>query len=466
MKKMLAVFLFVAVLCLGGAALADQWGMSGVMSDFLEKSGDYDDVRYPELNSGYSADAEFVNFIIRKGDENLLVMLRRNDKGKLEEIGRYPGALQPVQGSQAEEFWNSSTEDGIRLKSMWSKVGEEYTFAWNGHEMILSYANTGSLTITLREDGEGYTVNDGWEDSRWLNRPQALAEFRMDMLPQSSAEVFLWDAQTTYHGELLDYSQRVRVDAGKKTNLPVYAAPSEMAYRGAEGKAAVSLSEPFDVLAAYPDGWYMVEYEITRAERRIGFVQGLDIAGVQELHLIGTLETLAADTPLTDDPHATRRSLTVLPAGTEVEVLGCLDAFWLCVSAQVDGKDAWGFIPVNSVVMTEKYQVKGIMEQLQGTWRSIGGGQMLGDGVIFDADGTMTICTTDDYTNFPPVKLIPHEKVAAWCVCAPWDQGLWLVVWPQEDAPSVYELAIAQDNGSFRVTWAEAGSAYERYDIQ
>ena len=37
------------------------------------------------------------------------------------------------------------------------------------------------------------------------------------------------------------------VDAGIRVRLPVYAAPSRDAYRGANGKAEVSLKEPFEV---------------------------------------------------------------------------------------------------------------------------------------------------------------------------------------------------------------------------
>lgn len=353
LRRLLALALCVVVMCFAGSARADQWGMSGKMSQFLKRSGDYDDVKYPALSSGYSPGSPFSFFTVRKGDENLLVVLRLNDKDAFEEVGRYPGALRKAPGGKPTEFWKKSTEDGIHLKNMWSDTGEEYDFAWNGQEMVLRYANTGSLSISLKEDDSGYVVSDGVSELAWLEHPLLLAEFCMDMLPQDMARIEQANQLSSYYCAMLDLAERVRVDMGKKKNLPVYAAPFENAYRGAYGKAAVSLREPFDVLAVLDDGWAMVEYEITRSERRIGFVQGLGDVGAQELFLLGQPGRLARAASVTDDPHATCRELTVLEAGAEVEVLGYLDAFWLCVQTEVEGKRAWGFIPADALALPE-----------------------------------------------------------------------------------------------------------------
>ena len=350
MRRIVALLLCLVMVCLAGTACADQWGLSGQMSQFLKRSGDYDDVKYPELSSGFSPKSPFSFFTVNKDDEYLLTVLRLNEKDAFEEVGRYPGALKDVNGGWDKEFWKKSTEDGIHLKNMWSDAGEEYDFVWNGQEMVLRYANTGSLTMTLTEDGLGYTVSDGTQALQWLDRPLLLAEFRLDKLPQSVEEAARQNALRQRYPDLLETNQRVTVDLGKKKNLPVYAAPFDHAYRGAEGKAAVSLRAPFDVLGVLEDGWAMVEYEITRSERRIGFVQGLDVEA-QELFLLGQPGQLNRTVSVTDDPHATCRELTVLEAGDEVEVLGYLDAFWLCIQTEAEGQLAWGFVPADALAV-------------------------------------------------------------------------------------------------------------------
>lgn len=465
MKRLAALVLFAALLAFCCTAWADQWGMSGEMSEFLKRSGDYDDVRYPQLSSGYSREAEFMHFIVRKGSENLLVVLRRGDDGRLEEVGRYPGAVRPLPGGRTTEFWNGATENGIRLKSMWSELGEEYYFIWDGQEMVLDHANTGKVIITMRADGAGYAVNDGTDDERWLNRPLTLAEFRMDMLPQSSGEVLLWDMQLTYYEEMLDYSRRVRANLGRNSTLPVYAAPCETAWRGADGKASVSLREPFDVLAACGDGWYMVEYELSRAERRIGFVHGLEAEGVQPMHMTAAVETMALSVHMTDDPHGTRRSMAFLPAGTKVEALGLLDAEWLCIRTQVDGREAWGFVPLCSVAVTEMYHDKAAMQQLRGVWHLREGSSAAGDSLTFGADGSLLVCRQEMDAD-PLNQLTMRNQATAWCAADPWEaQGPWLMVWTDDGRIDAWKITFSSDrpgNESLRLQWGAENAVFTR----
>lgn len=458
MKRLAAFCLCLALLAVCGSAWADQWGMSGEMSAFLKRSGDYDDVKYPQLSSGYKPDRAFMTFIVRKNGENTLVLLQRGENGSLQEIGRYPGALRRLPDGRSSEFWQFGEDVGFTLKNMWGNTGEEYTFAWNGTEMVLLHANNGSIIYTLREDGCGYSVDDGFETFRWMQRPLALAEFRMDLLPRTTRQAYLEKAATDdWACEVIDYGKRVTVDLKQNRNLPVYAAPSEEAFRAAKGKAAVSLSAPFDVLGVCPGGWYMVEYEISRAERRLGFVQGLDVPQAQELMLQGVMGGLARATVVTDDPHGSRRALTTLPAGAGVRVFGLLDAHWLMIECDVDGRRAMGFVPVGALQLPETYRNAEAEAELVGDWAFIGGGEVLDYGVSFHEGNTLNFFVPQEHAGVASSPLMGMGSYA-W---GRYDlQGKDVLVIYFEDHTACYWLDM--ENDAFGVTWAEGGGGYRR----
>ena len=60
----------------------------------------------------------------------------------------------------------------------------------------------------------------------------------------------------------------------KDTKLPVYSAPYEDAWRGAKGKASVSMKEKFRLLGTLDDGtWGLVDYKVDDKSRRIGWIR-------------------------------------------------------------------------------------------------------------------------------------------------------------------------------------------------
>ena len=104
------------------------------------------------------------------------------------------------------------------------------------------------------------------------------------------------------------------VDAGIRVRLPVYAAPNRDAYRGANGKAEVSLKEPFEVLGTMADisgsgeTWLLIEYSTRAGENRVGFVEKSALEpfasiDVGEIDSVGLTMTVERDTAVTDDPH-------------------------------------------------------------------------------------------------------------------------------------------------------------------
>ena len=64
------------------------------------------------------------------------------------------------------------------------------------------------------------------------------------------------------------------MNVSKNTKLPVYSAPYEDAWRGAKGKASVSMGEKFKLLGTVEDGaWGLVDYKVDGKSRRIGWIR-------------------------------------------------------------------------------------------------------------------------------------------------------------------------------------------------
>lgn len=176
--------------------------------------------------------------------------------------------------------------------------------------------------------------------------------------------------------------------------IPVYAAPSEQAYRGANGKAAVSLKEPVRVLGkTLDDVWLLIEYDVSKTAHRVGWIRIKEDAkkvtypsnsawlrswddlweSYQEesedelpyyLHtLITTAPVVIKETAnLTDDPRGERRTLGKVRAGEkmgaffETKVDG---KSWVYLLSQADGKQACGFVPGDAIEWKKGYHLEG-----------------------------------------------------------------------------------------------------------
>ncbi len=142
----------------------------------------------------------------------------------------------------------------------------------------------------------------------------------------------------------------------KKTKLPVYSAPFEDAWRGAKGKAAVSLSEPFTLLASAQDGeWLLIEYCTDQISRRVGWIQ-------TPSGFVIPVETLSAgfsrvpyrvsrSSMLTDDPGGRQRRIGELQAGETVIGIWLYndDSEWACVETELEGQIAWAFTKADAL---------------------------------------------------------------------------------------------------------------------
>lgn len=199
-----------------------------------------------------------------------------------------------------------------------------------------------------------------------------------------------------------------------KELMPVYAYPSENAWRGANGKACVDLNGGFTALAWSEDEqWLLIDYEISSGHR-VGYIKApADLqAPVATLYPLHIPMQLARDSRVTDDPNGVQMSIAHLKAGETVDVLGYTDAYWAYVEIEIDHKKARAFLPLMNLMMPEETLSEEVTKKLQGTWCFVAGAEFLSYGAIFDGRGEVQLCDTEDFENFPPTELIVRKDAA------------------------------------------------------
>lgn len=283
-----------------------------------------------------------------------------------------------------------------------------------------------------------------------------------------------------YLGESFRWENAQTADLQLAEMAPVYAAPSEDAWRGARGKAAVSLLEPFTVLGYAPEDsrWRLIEYEISSKERRVGYILWDDQwpGSAVELSETRVAATLKRDAVLTDDPWASGRAMATLPEGGSVTLLGSAKGGWLYVETSVDGQAARGFIPMETAALPEPEPLPEVMAGMEGVWGFYGGAEVLADGVILTADGDLTFCHEEFYMESPPEHLTAdNEHPATYAVYAklPGDERFWsdyVFVFRQEESSQVYGLHFfPEEDGEperMHIEYGPSGGFYVRYETE
>lgn len=181
----------------------------------------------------------------------------------------------------------------------------------------------------------------------------------------SAPEGEVWRTESEFWHKAVQADYRT-LNISKKTTLPVYAAPGEGSFRGAKGKASVSLSEPIRILGETGDhNWQMIEYDVSKDACRVGWIKLSDKAKKPELSEISvnaSMGRLTADAVLTDDPRGSGRVLCSLPAGEMIAVLfktGTNANSMLYVKTEIDGKKAAGFLSDEFCEPIQMYEIEG-----------------------------------------------------------------------------------------------------------
>ena len=269
---------------------------------------------------------------------------------------------------------------------------EEYTYALRKNLLtgearaVFSRGEANGLTFEL--DDDRYTVTDAaGETTVWGAEEIARDGFCADLLPRSLDEVRRMNRVMAYLADDALSGTWATVELRQNRTVPVYAAPSEDAWRGANGRAAVSLAGPFTLLASFGnEGWWLIEYETGGGARRVGYIpqQAYDRAVPYGWWLIPMTLPLSEDAAMTDDPHGGRREIARFAAGESLTVLGYYDGLWAYAQTEIDGKTARGFVPLRALTTLEEEPLMDVMAELTGEWAFAGGGEVLGlAGVIF-----------------------------------------------------------------------------------
>ena len=320
---------------------------------------------------------------------------------------------------------------------------------------VFSHGEEHGLTFDL--SGRGYEVTDAaGERMCWSAEAIEKDGFQADLLPRSLDEVRRMNRVMAYLNDypLLDLHSTINLKRDEL--LPVYAAPSEDAWRGQNGRAAVSLAAPITVLSDPADqDWWLIEYATSGSERRIGYIRRPACSQFVAIGwwIIPMTLILQEDAPLTDDPHGGRREIARFAAGEAVTVLGYYDGLWAYAQTQIDGKEARGFLPLRALAKPEEEPLPDVMAELTGAWTFFGGGEVLGlAGVIFERDGTLCACTTDDESVFPAERLIPGGKRTPYVVYAS----------PDRTYGEQYALEVTHDDGRvtrYGLEWVDASES-------
>ncbi len=156
----------------------------------------------------------------------------------------------------------------------------------------------------------------------------------------------IWDDFSTGFDTLQGFDY---VELRPNQNISVYSAPEKGAWRGANGKAAVSTNGAI-YAAGWESGWLLLMYETNGGSIRVGYVNAKDIRGGipvdASLDFAYSPATVTARCTLTDDPARTGTSMATLREGAAVTWLTRFynNAAWDYVETTVDGKPARGFI--------------------------------------------------------------------------------------------------------------------------
>ena len=131
-------------------------------------------------------------------------------------------------------------------------------------------------------------------------------------------------------------------------DCPVYTAPSNSAFRCANGRATCSTDTMMSE-AGYDAGWLMVRYQTSNGSYRTGYIPPTYIQGFHSIMSLrfDYIPVVAADTIcVTDNPMVGSSAYAGLDAGEPFYILGkyTYNGSWWYIECTVDGRLARGFI--------------------------------------------------------------------------------------------------------------------------
>ena len=155
----------------------------------------------------------------------------------------------------------------------------------------------------------------------------------------------------------------VYTDIMENQRLEVYSAPSEQAWRGANGKAMVN-TDGYVCAAGWENGWLLIYYNLTGGINaggiRVGYVKGSGITGwvsmSRQLNFQRSSVTVTASCNLTDDPLKYGTVITSVQSGETVVYLTTAvnqdGIAWDYIETYFNGQLVRGYIPAGHLDLT------------------------------------------------------------------------------------------------------------------
>lgn len=385
--------LLTLLVLLPGLALANSYGLNGILYTFVSGTHDYEswtstcqllgDAQHIAVMRKYRSDAQL-----------LLAACQQTDGTWVYHTPRCAALPQDMDRPQSL----METENGFAY--LCPDLGVSLTFQWqdDGAKLLLTEARLQRLTLRYVQGNSTWQVLDGemnlgmiWQGGEITAETLCFAG-----LPRSAEEVERMNALCAPLVSLTDFALQADGSARKE---PVYAAPSTSAYRAAKSKASVSLPEGVTVYGQVK-GFDLVGYDISLTRRRMGFIRhGLlnpvsvngfeqPVVDLMDSALRQVDATVVQDADVTDDPYGEAGALCSVKAGSTVTVMARLDSFYAYVETKASSGEAiWGFVPLRALSMKER-TAEEIAAWLVGDWTFYAGGVGFGDTLTLRQDGT------------------------------------------------------------------------------
>lgn len=362
-------------------------------------SGEYDGWKLT-VAAQYPAEGQVQSAVViaESKDCRQLIFCRRDASGW--EPIEYASAALPQPGSECSFSIEMTDADSFTLTWRSADSAPDWTYsfaqgAWTDgsgafeHCMTLRSAVSfdGSIRID-REWDEGLTFR---ADDASVSLPDIpLKYFNSALLPADAQQARrLSDALSAGYPAL---GGQAFLKAEESAAAPVYAAPSQGAYRAAGGKASVALQGGLNSWGSINANgeWLLIEYAINPAVSRTGFISAEE-HGVLTSEAVNCCLTFAPqlvciveDTFLTNDPMYSQRALSRLSQGDAVTLLTVLSPLYAYVQTELDGQLAYGFVPLKAI----DPDVSGLAPEARilGLWSGYAGGA--GEMMYFLPDGT------------------------------------------------------------------------------
>ena len=296
--------------------------------------------------------------VLQKGERNVLCLMERDGRGqwRLEAQNTdmlYQGADAPIPYIYCEivdqlelyfHHWSGADTYGEYVFLTRGMDGWRVTTYCDERAGLDVYLNKNLMTFTDERYRPSYTVRADFSsrfESFGLERIRQAAQRALSLLPE--------DASAPREGYVLP--DQVEGTFAKNQKFDVYAAPGADSYRAAKGKASVSTNGGIEIYGE-TRGWLMVQYEVSRNQRRIGYITADALpmdTPVRALDFAYQPARMIHSAVLTDDPFWSRSELKKLAEGEDVILLAKI-ADWVYVEATMpDGRVVRGFIPESAV---------------------------------------------------------------------------------------------------------------------